>query len=44
MIENENKLKESLIECDREKEELEIKFSVLEREKAELLQTVRYLS
>lgn len=41
-MENENKLKLSLIECDREKEELEMKGTVLEREKAEQSQTIRY--
>lgn len=42
LTENEKNLKESLIESDREKEELEMKVSVLEREKAEQNQTVRY--
>lgn len=41
-MESESKLKESLIECDRQKEELEMKFSVLESEKAEQSQTIRY--
>lgn len=41
-MESESKLKESLIECDREKEELELKCTVLEREKVEQSQTVRY--
>ncbi len=43
-MENESKLKESLIECDREKEELEMKCTVLEREKVEQSQTTRYTS
>lgn len=42
LLESDNKLKESLIECDREKEELEMKCTVLEREQAEQNQTVRY--
>lgn len=41
-MENEDKLKESLIECDREKEDLERRCNVLEREKAEQSQTVGY--
>lgn len=41
-MESESKLKESLIECDREKENLEMKCSVLQREKAEQSQTIRY--
>lgn len=41
-MENEEKLKESLIECDREKEDLERRCTVLEREKAEQSQTVGY--
>lgn len=43
VTENESKLKSDLIECDREKEELEIKVTVLEREKAEQSQTIRYV-
>ncbi|CAB1429621.1 unnamed protein product [Pleuronectes platessa] len=35
VMESESKLKESLIECDREKEEVEVKCAVLQREKAE---------
>lgn len=42
VIESESKLKESLIECDREKEELEMKCTLLEREKAQQSQTIRY--
>lgn len=42
VMESESKLKLSLIECDREKEELEMKGTVLEREKAEQSQTIRY--
>lgn len=42
VMENEDKLKESLIECDREKEDLERRCTVLEREKAEQSQTVGY--
>lgn len=43
VMENESKLKSSLIECDREKEELEVKVTVLERDKAEQSQTIRYI-
>ncbi|XP_037537935.1 coiled-coil domain-containing protein 18 [Nematolebias whitei] len=43
VMESESKLKQSLAECDRQKEELEMKFSVLEREKAEHFQTVSRL-
>ncbi|XP_069568595.1 coiled-coil domain-containing protein 18 isoform X1 [Brachyistius frenatus] len=43
VMENETKLKESLIECDREKEELEMKFTVLGREKTEQSQTISQL-
>lgn len=39
-MENEGKLKESLIACDREKEELEIKCTVLDREKDEQSQII----
>lgn len=39
-MENEGKLKESLIACDREKEELEIKCTVLDREKEEQSQII----
>lgn len=42
VMESENKLKGSLIECDREKEELEMKCTELERQKAEHRQTIRY--
>lgn len=42
VMENEDKLKESLIECDREKEDLERRCTLLEREKAEQSQTVGY--
>ena len=41
-MESESKLKESLIECDREKEEVEMKCAVLQREKAEQGRTTRY--
>lgn len=41
-MESESKLRESLMECDRQKEELEMKLSVLESEKAEQSRTVRY--
>lgn len=40
MMENEGKLKESLIECEREKEELEKRCTVLDREKEEQSQTI----
>ncbi|KAF3699148.1 Coiled-coil domain-containing protein 18 Sarcoma antigen NY-SAR-24 [Channa argus] len=40
VMESESKLKLSLIECDREKEELEMKSNVLERERAEQSQTI----
>lgn len=40
-MESESKLKESLIECDREKEELEMKCTLLERENVEQIQTIR---
>ncbi|XP_047446699.1 coiled-coil domain-containing protein 18 isoform X1 [Mugil cephalus] len=43
VMESESRLKESLIECDREKEELEMKFNVLEREKAEHSKTISQL-
>lgn len=42
VMESECKLKESLIECDREKEELETKCTVLERGKVEQSHTIRY--
>lgn len=41
-MENESKLKESLIVCDREKEELEMKCTLMEREKVEQSQITRY--
>lgn len=41
-MESESQLKESLIACDRQKEALEMKYTVLEREKTEQSQTVRY--
>lgn len=41
-MENENTLKASLFKCDREKEELEVKCTLLEKEKAEQSQTIRY--
>lgn len=41
-MESESQLKENLIACDREKEALEMKYSVSEREKTEQSQTVRY--
>lgn len=41
-MESENQLKESLIVCDREKEALEMKCSVLESEKTGQSQTVKY--
>lgn len=40
MMANEDKLKESLTECDREKEKLEIRCTVLDREKEEQSQTI----
>ncbi|KAG5847621.1 hypothetical protein ANANG_G00128110 [Anguilla anguilla] len=43
VLENEMKLKESLIECDREREELESRCSKLERERAEMARIVRQL-
>nr|XP_057923330.1 coiled-coil domain-containing protein 18-like isoform X1 [Doryrhamphus excisus] len=43
VMENENKLKTSLTECDGEKEELEIKCAVLEREKAGHCETISQL-
>ncbi|GLD51194.1 coiled-coil domain-containing protein 18 isoform X1, partial [Lates japonicus] len=43
VMESESKLKESLIECDREKEELELRCSVLQREKTEHSQTISQL-
>lgn len=43
VMESESKLKESLIECDREKEEFELKCTVLEREKVEQSQMIRYV-
>uniref|UniRef100_A0A4W6FE73 Coiled-coil domain containing 18 n=1 Tax=Lates calcarifer TaxID=8187 RepID=A0A4W6FE73_LATCA len=43
VMESESKLKESLIECDREKEELELRCSVLQREKTEQSQTISQL-
>lgn len=43
VMESESKLKLSLIECDREKEELEVKGTELRREKAEQSQTIRYV-
>lgn len=43
VMENENKLKSGFIECDREKEELGMKVTLLEREKAEQSQTIRYI-
>lgn len=42
VMESESKLKESLAECDRQKDDLQMKFSVLEREKAEHFHSVRY--
>lgn len=42
VVESETTLKESLMGSDREKQELEVKFSALERERAEQSQTVRY--
>lgn len=41
-MESECKLKESLIRCDREKEELEIKCAAFEKEKLEQNQTIRF--
>lgn len=41
-MESESRLKESLIECDREKEELELKCTALMRETDEHSQTIRY--
>ncbi|XP_077393979.1 coiled-coil domain-containing protein 18 [Festucalex cinctus] len=43
VMENEIKLKENLIECDREKEDLELKCSTLEREKADQSHTISQL-
>ncbi|XP_008431594.1 coiled-coil domain-containing protein 18 [Poecilia reticulata] len=43
VVESETTLKESLMESNREKQELEVKFSVLERERAEQSQTVSQL-
>ncbi|XP_062284878.1 coiled-coil domain-containing protein 18 isoform X1 [Scomber scombrus] len=43
VMESESKLKESLIECDREKEELEMKCTLLERENVEHIQTISKL-
>ncbi|CAJ1071872.1 coiled-coil domain-containing protein 18 [Xyrichtys novacula] len=43
VMESECKLKESLIECDREKEELEMKCTVFGREKLEQNQTISRL-
>ncbi|XP_053185559.1 coiled-coil domain-containing protein 18 [Scomber japonicus] len=43
VMESESKLKESLIECDREKEELEMKCTLLERENVEQIQTISEL-
>lgn len=40
MMENEGKLKESLTERDREKEELEKRCTLLDREKEEQSQTI----
>ncbi|KAF3858777.1 hypothetical protein F7725_011978 [Dissostichus mawsoni] len=44
VMESESKLKESLIECDREKEQLEVKCSLLERGKVEQSQTIWYVT
>lgn len=41
MMENEGKLKDSLTECDRKKEELHIRCTVLDKEKEEQSQTIR---
>ncbi|XP_032421584.1 coiled-coil domain-containing protein 18 isoform X1 [Xiphophorus hellerii] len=43
VVESETTLKESLMGSDREKQELEVKFSALERERAEQSQTVSQL-
>uniref|UniRef100_A0A665UH12 Coiled-coil domain containing 18 n=1 Tax=Echeneis naucrates TaxID=173247 RepID=A0A665UH12_ECHNA len=43
VMESEKKLKESLIECDRGKEELEMKCTVFQREKTEQSQTISQL-
>lgn len=40
-MESESKLKESLSECDREKEEVGMKCTTLQRENAEQSQTIR---
>lgn len=41
VMESETNLKESLIQCDQEKEELEMRCTLLGREKAEQSQTIR---
>ncbi|XP_075954725.1 coiled-coil domain-containing protein 18 isoform X1 [Anarhichas minor] len=43
VMESESKLKESLVECDREKEEFEMKCTVLEKRKVEQSQTISQL-
>lgn len=43
VMESESKLKESLIVCDREREELESKCTVLERAREEQGQTIRWV-
>ncbi|XP_034411805.1 coiled-coil domain-containing protein 18 isoform X2 [Cyclopterus lumpus] len=43
VMESESQLKESLVECDREKEELEMKCTVLEKGKVEQSQTISQL-
>lgn len=40
---SESQLKESLVECDREKEEFEMKCTVMEKGKVEQSQTIRYV-
>lgn len=42
-MESESKLKESLVDCDREKEALQMKCTELERGKVEQSQTIRYV-
>ena len=42
VLESESRVKESLVVCDREKEELEVKCSALVKERAEQNQMIRY--
>ena len=41
VLESESRVKGSLVVCDREKLDLEVKCSVLEKERAEQSQTIR---